>query len=254
MKVFDAKDAVRLNALPWHIEVVKQNPEYPFWGPGDDYMGKILPDGDPATTWASGSEVQSWGDFASKWYLDDYNECVNYYFNLMRESCQCKVCNGTGYHPESLHVHGTYYKHQCYEHGFPSSMSWKDNITQDEADCLIAKGRFKPGTTAEEINAENRPGAGGFGHDSINAHFLIEARCKRLNLKCYCDNCNGESHVYTSDVPELTLTLWMIRPRKGASTGVRIRNIQESDLTSIQAFLAEAAQRNAKRMSFTYNP
>lgn len=49
------------------------------------------------------------------------------------------------------------------------------------------------------------------------------------------------------DIAHVSLTLWIIHPRFGASRGLEISFIQENELTDIFAYLREAAHRNAKR-------
>ena len=49
--------------------------------------------------------------------------------------------------------------------------------------------------------------------------------------------------------PTLSLTLWMLHPRKGCSRGVLIENLEEEDMPAVYAYLQEAAKRNANRFS-----
>jgi hypothetical protein len=51
------------------------------------------------------------------------------------------------------------------------------------------------------------------------------------------------------DDRSLALILWWLHPRKGASRGIEIKNIQECDRPAVIDFLKEAAQRNADRFS-----
>jgi hypothetical protein len=50
-------------------------------------------------------------------------------------------------------------------------------------------------------------------------------------------------------VAVLNLVLWIIHPRKGASRGVEVKNIQQSDLPNIIKYLKEARDRNHNRFS-----
>lgn len=52
--------------------------------------------------------------------------------------------------------------------------------------------------TAAEVNAWS---IGGLGHDSINAHVCIEARCKRESVPMHCDFCKGSGSIWQS--PEI---------------------------------------------------
>lgn len=47
----------------------------------------------------------------------------------------------------------------------------------------------------------------------------------------------------------LRLTLWMLHPRKGASRGVRVLSISESEVPQVRAWLALAAKDNAELFS-----
>jgi hypothetical protein len=51
------------------------------------------------------------------------------------------------------------------------------------------------------------------------------------------------------NVAVLNLVLWYIHPRKGASRGVEVKNIQQSDLPNIIKHLKEARDRNFNRFS-----
>lgn len=237
MRYYDENEAAELNAEPWQIELLKVNPDYCAWGPHEDYMWK------EGSGWDSRVIVSSWPEFG--WSLDDLNECVNFYFEVSRPSIQCEACGGNGYHPGAQQVVRTFYQHSC----LAGERAWKGEITQDEADALIAAGRAKAGETADSINAQNRPGAQGFGHDAINRHILIGARLSRLGLPKECPDCTGNGYVYTSDKAAVALVLWWLHPRKGCSRGIEIAGITPQDLPAIRTFLGEAAQRNAARFS-----
>ena len=47
----------------------------------------------------------------------------------------------------------------------------------------------------------------------------------------------------------MNLIIWMIHPRKGASRGVEVNNIQQADLPAVFAFLSEAVTRNTGRFT-----
>lgn len=242
----DVQNIQDIKAQPWQVELLKMNPEYPFWGPHEDYMW-VKGDG-----WNSPIEKDSWNDFKD-WELDDYNECVNFYFELTRKSEDCSC--GDGYHPDARSVVDSFYNHSA-----PNGIGWKDKITEDEYQALVEQGRisFKDYRvpqeervlmTLEEVNAENAPYGRGMGHDSINKYILIEARLKRLGIEHFCPICDGKAYNYVEDFATVNLVLWMLHPRKGASRGVEIKNITQEDLPEIFAFLREAAMRNANRFS-----
>jgi hypothetical protein len=126
--------------------------------------------------------------------------------------------------------------------------SWNDAITEDEAAVLVEAGRGRHDnlTTAADFNAaQGKDGL--MGHDAINRSFLIEQRCKRLGVPKTCPTCDGHGYVYTADECRLGLILWVLHPRKGCSRGWEIKNIQQSELSDVYAFLAEAAERNQQR-------
>jgi hypothetical protein len=68
----DEEDLVGVDQ--WKLDLLKVNPEYCSWGPNEDYM--IKKEG-----WGAGQFFDSWNDFGP-WRLDDYNECVNFYFEV----------------------------------------------------------------------------------------------------------------------------------------------------------------------------
>ena len=241
MRQIDEDEASKLNADPWQVELLKVNPDYVHWGPGEDYMST---DGDGL---GSSERYDTWSDFGP-WGVDDLNECVHFYFSLHRENLDCAACDGSGYHPKSHTVVNSFYEHQCESNGMPASAAWHDKITDDEAAVLVAAGRAKEGSTAESINAENGPGRRGFmGHDAINRMNLIEARLNRLGIPVICDACAGSGYVYTTDACHVSLTLWWLHPRKGCSRGIEIKRIERGELPAVQALLRAAAERNAER-------
>lgn len=101
---YDKKDLAELNAEPWQVELLKKNPAYVCWGPHEDYMWK---DG---TGWDAAQTFASWKEFGP-WKLDDYNEIVNFYFEIGRESKPCETCNGLGYHPDAQWISESFYNH-----------------------------------------------------------------------------------------------------------------------------------------------
>lgn len=238
---WDREEVEDLNAEPWMLDLLRANPEYTGWGPYEDYMSK---DGNG---WDSRVIVASWADFT--WGLDDLNEVVNFYFEVERASKECATCEGNGYHPEAQRVVNTFYAHMN-----SGGESWKDKITEDELAALVEAGRVPATATVDQINAENRPGARGFGHDAINRSILTEARIERLGLKKHCPTCEGRGSVYTEDAAHVGLVLWFLHPRKGCSRGVHVQRIQQSDIPAIRAYLAGAAARNAARFAKIATP
>ena len=107
---------------------------------------------------------------------------------------------------------------------------------------ITGKGEVPQRTCGTNVNPAYR-------HDSINRHILLEARCKRLGYTLLCEHCEGRGYVYVSDHADVSLVLWVLYPRKGASCGVEIKNIKQDDLPSIFKFLKLAADRNAERFA-----
>lgn len=246
LEYVEKEEIKEMKAKPWQINLLKMNPEYTSWGPHEDYMW-VKGEG-----WNSPIIKESWQDF-SDWKLDDYNECVNFYFELNRKSENCSC--GDGYHPEARSVVDSFYNHRA-----PNGVGWRDKITQDEYEVLLKEGRVdcknynlpkeeREYLTLEEVNYQNSPQGRGMGHDSINQHILVQARLSRLGIPMLCPLCNGKAYNYVEDFATVSLILWMLHPRKGASRGVEIKNIKKKDLPEVFAYLREAAQRNANRFS-----
>ncbi len=224
----DVADAANLNAEPWQLDLLALNPEYCWWGVGEDHMTL-------KGNWGS-TVAQGWHERP----LDNMNEVVNFHFELRRPSENCAACAGRGDSPQARRLAEDWY-------GFGDSPRWDGNITDDEAAALVAAGRFPEGSTAKSINAGI--GRGPFGHDAINRWICVSARCKRLGYPESCTACDGRGHFWTSDVCSVDLTLWLLFPRKGAAPGVRMEGIQRDDLPKVFAFLRAAAERNAARFA-----
>jgi hypothetical protein len=47
----------------------------------------------------------------------------------------------------------------------------------------------------------------------------------------------------------LSLTLWQLLPRKGASRGYRVESIAHEDMPAVKKYLRQAAERNAARFA-----
>lgn len=270
----DRAEIAKLNAEPWMLEYLKLNQGYVHWGPGDDYMST------KGESWSSSQVISGWSTFGP-WHLDELNECVNFYFEVERDSKECAACGRSGYNPSTREISETFYDHGDYsidfEHmeivgdlaaarrqGGATGRRWCDKITQDEVDALVTAGRLRhwdrnsgwisvPRTAAEvnEVNSYGRP----LGklrhseHDGINRYILIETRARRLGVYGLCDACHGAGYVYTEPTAHLNVVLWMIHPRKGASRGVRVERLSKADASAAVAWLREAAKRNAGRFA-----
>ncbi len=235
----DTKEVQQLNAEPWMLELLALNPGYVHWGPHEDYMWK------ESNGWDGRVMLKRWSDM---WKLDELNECANFYFSVERASKNCDSCSGSGSNPATKLIADGFYAHSS-----PTGRGWDADITEDEVDALWGEGRlrhdFKDGKpTAAQVNA--RQSGHGFGvHDAINRWILVKARARREGVYGQCNTCDGRGYVFTAAFAVVTLTLWMLHPRKGCSRGVEVAKIERDELTEVFAWLREAAQRNADRFS-----
>ncbi len=211
---YDLKTAKELNAPKWMLDLLSLNPAYVSWGPGEDYMSE--------------NSIETWKDLAVT--LNDLNECVNWYFQIVKRSEECQQCEGSGYNSATKKLADDYY-----DFTFGPGSGWRHNLTEDEIDALIKNKR----STTE--------------HDAINRFILIETRAKRLGIWGHCSTCNGSGSLFTESECHLSVVLWFLKPRKGGSWGLTVNYIERSDLSAVQDFLREAAKRNAERFSKVLN-
>lgn len=218
----DNATALEQDIPAWMLEAVQTNPDYVWWGNFEDHMMG-------GGQWSSPIE-----DDASVQLpllgTNDLNEIVNFYFEAERPSCTCTDCEGSGYNPKTKDLADGFYDHSA-----PGGRGWQHSLTTDEIEMLESHGR-------------NRAG-GIFGHDAINRTLLVECRAKRLGIYGDCPTCQGHGNVFTQDTAVLNLQLWKLHPRKGASRGWYIRNIQQDQLPEIYRALRAAAERNAQRFA-----
>lgn len=270
---YDREETERLGAQPWQIDLLKLNPDYVSWGPHEDYM---IRDGGG---WDSRQMFASWKAFGP-WSLDDLNEVVNFYFEISRESENCKTCGGNGYHPDGQWVSESFYRHSspftqpdAREYaakavmarfsepgaeihgrgGYPSPETlakYGDAFREFCEAMRNGEGFWHKDITPDEAQALLDAGRTGWdgpmGHDAINRGILVERRCKRLGLPTTCPSCNGHGSTFTADEAHVNLVLWFLHPRKGCSRGVEVR-ITQGDIPTALDFLREAAERNADR-------
>lgn len=235
---YELDNLARLNAAEWQIAQLSRNPEYVFWGVGEDYMDMPHIDGG----WNGSIIASDWSSFDIK-EPNELNEIINFYFAIERDNVKCEHCDGTGHNPATKVISDGFYD---FDH---NGTRWCEKITDDEVDALWAHHRlhqFKTKPTANEVNTAEIKG---FVHDGINRIILIETRAKRLGVYGHCEHCEGHGYIFTVPNARLELNLWIIHPRKGAARGVRIETIQEHELPEVLATLREAAQRNAERFS-----
>jgi len=207
--------------------------------------------------WESPCFSHGWGDFELP--LNDLNELVNFYFEVCRPAQSCKDCQGTGLNHGTRRLSEDFYDHAC------RGTRWCEDITQDEVDALLHEGRLqelypsreawitalnggpRPVITAEQVNRW-RQSSNSLGYDALDKHTLVKCRAKRLGIYGICPVCAGRGEVFTGPA-QVNLVLWVIYPRKGASCGIEISNIQQEDLPAIFEFLATGAARNAERFA-----
>ncbi|GGS42066.1 hypothetical protein F2B00_03290 [Streptomyces parvus] len=85
---------------------------------------------------------------------------------------------------------------------------WSCHLSQDDVDALVAGGRLydfthdvvpgkgwqpKPTPVAPTAAEVNEWSLRSMGHDSINAHVVIKARCKREGVTDTCPTCDGHA-------------------------------------------------------------
>jgi len=282
MRTYDKYDAQEINASQWQLDLLQLNPDYVSWGPHEDYMWK---DGQG---WDSSKYFNSWKDFGP-WQLNDLNECVNFYFEVTRESHECEHCTGIGLNQETKKLSDEWYSSNntryvslgnCRRY---NDNAWKYHLTEVEIEALVEGGRLtdlmKNGNSwyykkdenwylrewsegkgwSEGVQCEkpiiptpevvNEWAKKGIGHDSINQWICVKSRAKHLGVYGHCEHCEGRGHIFDADCASINLILWMLHPRKGCSRGVEIKNIQQEELPEIFAFLKQARDRNANRFS-----
>lgn len=268
---YDLKEVKKLNAKPWQIELLNKNPDYPFWGNGEDYMWK-----EEGKGWDAPIKLKS---FADHIVLNELNELVNFYFEVERDNHKCPHCDGEGLNAATLKLSNSWYS---FNYG---ADKWCDKITQDEVVELVKHGRlsdFMPDRkwyrfdnernqwmvmddsgewkdrkwvdcdepempTAERINTAQHE-RGMHHHDVINRWICIETRAKRLGVWGHCEHC-VDGYIYDEPDAHVGLQLWILHPRKGASRGVYIENIEEHEIPAVIEYLKEAAERNTNRFS-----
>lgn len=233
---WDREELSKLNAEDWQIKCLELNPYYTCWGNYEDYMSE------KGSQWGSPYEIDCVDDL---WELNDLNELVNFYFFIERESHTCPDCNGQGLNKETCELNRSWYDFER------TGKRWCDKITQDEVDALWEGGRlhcdFEEKPTASEVNKKQQER---HIHDAINRWICVKTRAKRLGVYGDCENKDCvDGYIYDSEKATLKLQMWFIHPRKGASRGVILNNINENEVETVINYLKEARQRNYDRFS-----
>lgn len=277
----DVKEATQINAKDWQLELLNLNPEYCFWGNFEDYMLK------KDSGWDSSIEYKTW---SKTFELDDYNECVNFYFTIHRNSVECKECKGSGLNKETKKLSDDWYSFDdtfwIYTENNKrfNNKAWQYHINDSEVEALVKAGRLsdffkdrvryneetktwtkydketkqnividKPTMpTAEEVNHKMKYERG-IGHDAINQWICVKQRAMDKGVYGFCPECNGSGLIYTEPNAKVGLQLWIIHPRKGASRGVFIHEIKKTDIENVINFLKNANERNTNRFTKVVN-
>lgn len=109
--------------------------------------------------------------------------------------------------------------------------AWSHHLNQDDVDALVKDGRLHDFThtwskedgwvrredgyvpTAREVNVWS---LAGMGHDAINQHVCIEARCERMGFEKTCPVCKGTGEIWDSKENEKKCEDWVeTEPPKG---------------------------------------
>lgn len=227
-------DLTELNADEWMVDALKLNPDYNGWGNGEGYMTE------KGNGWGVSSRIDT---IEELWELDEFNELVNFYFSISRESEPCNTCDQIGYNHETTRIYKDWYDFDN------TGARWCNNITQDEVDALWREGRlkfdFKEKPTAEQVNSWRN----GHGHDAINHHICVKQRAERLGVYGLCGKCDGKGYIFTEYKAKLKLQMWILHPRKGASRGLLLTNIEKDELPVVIEYLIKARDRNHERFS-----
>lgn len=151
----DVKEAARLNAEPWMLELLAMNPSYVSWGPYEDYMAKG--EGKPGDGWDARVISPSWKEFGP-FGLDDLNEVVNFYFEIERESERCAMCNGESVHPDGQWIANSFYPHSS-PFTVPDEGERQSKAILERFGCKFDTGVLGRGTLPpdEVINRYGKP-------------------------------------------------------------------------------------------------
>ena len=133
---------IKANAVePWMMNQLNRNWNYVNWGPHEDYQAvRDLSSPD------SPRKFPTWGAFRKGFAPGEHprdtgdrsgGEIIGWYFNLARECNECVTCDGSGQNPETKRIEDDWYDFNG------TGRKWCNNITQDETDALVEKGRLR---------------------------------------------------------------------------------------------------------------
>ena len=221
---------------PWMVECLRMNPNFLVWGPYDDYMNK-----DDGGGYDNRIIYETWKDFGP-WELDDYNEVVNFYFEIERKTEVCKSCEKSGLNKNAKTLFDAWESNDktIFEH----------YLTQIEVKAFwehnFLKKIFKVEPTSEQIFAWSKTR---LGKKELDYWLWCEIPTITDGYFSNCKNCKGYGRNFTEPETKLGLVLWVLHPRKGASCGIHIKQIRKNELPDVIDFLQRAAQRNSERFS-----
>lgn len=149
-----------------------------------------------------------------KWYVNPYR------------GMECKYCEWIGYNQETMVLYKSWYASDNPEWEWIvegqkryNKNAWSNNLTQEDVQFLIEAGRLWDFTrvplneeqkkncfpnwwtrepnwyipTAEEVNKWNREW---IWHDSLNCHYCVEWKAKRLWVFWYCECCEWHWYIF----------------------------------------------------------
>jgi hypothetical protein len=125
----------------WMLDQLRRNPDYPHWGPHEDYQW-VQDFHNPD----SPREFSDWDHFKRCFTVgkhpenpDDRSggEIVNWYFSLERQQHECRDCERSGLNPATKRLSDHWYNHM-----HPTGNGWSHQLTQDEVDALQESGRL----------------------------------------------------------------------------------------------------------------
>ena len=128
-----------LNAEDWMMSLLDLNPDYVYWGNFEDYMSN------KGSGWNSALEYDNWSEMFG---LDELNECVNFYFEVHRESKACLKCDESGYNEATKQISNDWYSFdrskwiRVRDGRQYNDFAWCNHINDNEVEALVKAGRL----------------------------------------------------------------------------------------------------------------
>lgn len=281
---YDAEDLRRLDPEEWMLDLLKLNPSYCFWGPYEDYMWVE----DSKAGWRARIINETWDEFKieldelnevvnfyfevsreseechecggcgthpdAQWITESFYQTNSPFRNMSfseqmhQDAFNKRFGSSVGKHsvvssPEKLYPSEEVL--DKYDEKFRSFCEemrdgigyWSKNLTSDDLAALEAAGRRYSPTDP-------------FSMDAISQYVVCKARCEKWGIPLTCPDCDGHGYIYEDGVKcKVGLVLWLIHPRKGASRGVHVKQINQDQLPAVYKFLRTARDRNAERFA-----